>query len=195
MDVSMPITTVIPSLDGPVLAALAVRTSPMGLAAVQRSAGVGSKSGIRSVLLRMVEEGLVQEVPGGYLLNRDHLAAPAIELLATLHGELAARVRAAVAEWTRPPSLVGLFGSAARRDGDVSSDVDVLVVSEDPDLDDQVDDLAEQIRRWTGNPAQVIGKTPEEIARLRAAGEPIIAELERDLVVLVGERSSLGRVS
>lgn len=194
MDVSMPITAVVPSLDGPVLTALATRTAPMGLTAVHRASGRGSKSGVRSVLLRMVDEGLVQEVPGGYVLNRDHLAAPAVELLAALHGELAGRIRAAVDEWPVPPTLVGLFGSAARRDGHASSDIDVLVVSEDPDLDDRVDDLAAQIRRWTGNRAHVIARTPKEIARLRRANEPILAEWTRDLLVLVGDRAVLGKV-
>jgi predicted nucleotidyltransferase len=189
MDVSMPITTVAPSLDGPVLAALAATAMPMGLAAVHASAGRGSKSGVRSVLLRMVGEGVVLEVPGGYVLNRDHVAAPAVELLATLHGELTRRIRGAVVEWHTRPALVGMFGSAARRDGDASSDIDVLVVSDDPDLDDRVDDLAEQIRRWTGNQAQVIGRTPKEIARLRRAEEPILSEWTRDLVVIVGERA------
>lgn len=79
----MPITTVVPSLDGPVLVALAATTTPMGLATVHARAGRGSKSGVRAVLLRMVGEGLVLEVPGGYVLNRDHLATPAVELLAT----------------------------------------------------------------------------------------------------------------
>jgi len=195
MDVSMPITTVIPSLDGPILAALAAMTTPMGLADVQTRAGRGSKSGIRSVLLRMVDEGLVREVHGGYVLNRDHLAAPAVELLATLHGELASRIRSAVEEWSTPPKLVGLFGSAARRDGDASSDIDVLVVTDDPDLDDRVDELAERIRRWTGNRAQVIGRTPAEITRLRRAKEPILSEWTRDLVVIAGERTALGRVA
>lgn len=69
MDVSMPITTVVPSLDGPVFAALAATATPMGLADVYARVGRGSKSGIRSVLLRMVDEGLVLEVPGGYVLN------------------------------------------------------------------------------------------------------------------------------
>lgn len=195
MDVSMPITTVVPSLDGPVLAALAVTTTPMELASVHTRAGRGSKSGVRSVLLRMVDEGLVLEVPGGYVLNRNHLAAPAIELLAALHGELAVRIRGAVKKWPTPPALVGMFGSAARRDGDASSDIDVLVVCEDLDLDDRVDELAEQIRRWTGNRAQVIGRTPKEIARLRRAEEPIFAEWTQDLVVLAGERAVLGRVT
>lgn len=195
MDVSMPITAVVPSLDGPVLAALAATAAPMGLAAVHERAGRGSKSGVRSVLLRMVDEGLVLEIPGGYLLNREHLAAPAVELLATLHGELTNRIRGAVDDWPSPPALVGLFGSAARRDGDVGSDIDVLVVSDAPDLDDCVDDLAERIRRWTGNRAHVIGRTPAEIAQLRRAKEPILAEWARDLVAIVGERTALGKVA
>lgn len=195
MDVSMPIMTVVPSLDGPVLAALAATTEPMGLGTVHNRAGRGSKSGVRSVLLRMVDDGLVIDVPGGYLLNRDHLAAPAVELLASLHGELTNRIRSVVEEWNIAPTLVGLFGSAARRDGDANSDIDVLVVSDDPDLDERVDALAEQIRRWTGNRAQVIGRSPNEIARLRRAKEPILAEWTRDLVVITGEPSSLGKVA
>jgi len=195
MDVSMPITTVVPSLDGPVLAALAATGGPMGLAAVHARAGRGSKSGVRSVLLRMADEGLVLAVPGGYVLNRDHLAAPAVQLLATLHGELTNRIRGAVDEWPISPTLVGLFGSAARRDGDANSDIDVLVVSDDPELDDRVDELAEQIRRWTGNRAQVIGRTPTEVTRLRRAKEPILAEWTRDLVAIVGERTALGKVA
>ncbi|MEZ5310330.1 MAG: nucleotidyltransferase domain-containing protein [Microthrixaceae bacterium] len=195
MDVSMPIMTVVPSLDGPVLAALAATTEPMGLGTVHNRAGRGSKSGVRSVLLRMVDDGLVIDVPGGYLLNRDHLAAPAVELLASLHGELTNRIRSVVEEWNIAPTLVGLFGSAARRDGDANSDIDVLVVSDDPDLDESVDALAEQIRRWTGNRAQVIGRSPNEIARLRRAKEPILAEWTRDLVVITGEPSSLGKVA
>jgi len=195
MDVSMPITAVVPSLDGPVLGALAASATPTGLAAIHARTGRGSKSGVRSVLLRMVDQGLVLEVPGGYVLNGDHIAAPAVELLATLHGELTSRIRAAVEEWLTPPVLVGMFGSAARRDGDVSSDIDVLVVSDDPDLDDCVDELADAIRRWTGNRAQVIGRTPKEIAGLRRTKEPILSEWTRDLVVIVGERAALGKAA
>lgn len=195
MDVAMPITTVVPSLDGPVLAALAATNAPLGLGTVHARAARGSKSGIRSVLLRMVAEGLVLEVPGGYVLNRDHVAAPAVELLAALHGELTNRICAAVDAWPISPMLVGLFGSTARRDGDTHSDIDVLVVSDDPELADRVDELAEQIRRWTGNRAQVIGRPPKEIARLRRAKEPILAEWTRDLIVVAGERAALGTVA
>ena len=193
MDVSMPITTVVPSLDGPVLAALAGTAGPMELGVLHERAGRWSTSGVRSVLLRMVDVGLVLEVPGGYLLNRDHIAAPAVELLASLHSELTNRIRAVIEEWPIAPTLVGLFGSAARRDGNADSDIDVLVVSDDPDLHERVDALADQIRRWTGNQAQVIGRTPKEITRLRRSKEPILAEWARDLIVVTGERSALGK--
>lgn len=145
------------------------------------------------MLLRLVSEGLVLEVPGGYVLNRDHIGAPAVEMLAGLHGELAARIGAAVEGWSVTPKLVGMYGSAARRDGDDTSDIDVLVISEGPDLDDRVDELSELISRWTGNRAQVVGRTPKEIARLRRAREPILREWQRDLVVISGERGALGQ--
>jgi predicted nucleotidyltransferase len=162
----------------------------LSLAEVHRRAGGGSKSGIRRVLLRLVAEGVVHDVPGGYLLNRDHLAAPAVELLANLHGEFLARIRREVDGWTRPPDLVGLFGSAARRDGDASSDIDLLVVGDAPDVDD-VDRLGQRIEAWTGNAAQIIALTPGDLRRLRRAREPIVAVWDRELVVVVGDRRAL----
>jgi predicted nucleotidyltransferase len=190
VDVALPLRSVVPTLDGPVVAVLAATTAPLSLAEVHRRAGGGSKSGIRRALLRLVAEGLVHEVPGGYVLNRDHLAAPAVELLANLHGEFLARIRREIDGWTRPPDLVGLFGSAARRDGDASSDIDVLVVCDDPDIDD-VDRLGQRIEAWTGNSAQIIALTPGDLRRLRRAKEPIVAALDRDLVVISGDRRAL----
>lgn len=190
MDVASPIRSVVPSLDGPVLAVLASTTAPLSLAEVHRRAG-GSKSGVRQVLVRLVGEGLVHGVPGGYVLNRDHVAAPAVDLLANLHGELASRIRAEVERWPGPVELVGLYGSAARRDGGSESDIDVLVVSEAADLDDLVDHLTERIQAWTGNPAQVLGVRPADLRRLRRAKEPITANWDRDLVVIVGDRRVL----
>ncbi len=56
---------------------------------------------------------------------------------------------------------------------------------------DTLDDLADRIRRWTGNRAHVIGRTPAEVARLGARDEPILVEWERDLVVVCGDRRAL----
>lgn len=192
MDVSLPIRSVIPSLDGPVLAALVGTVRPVGLSEVQRlTGGRGSVAGVRKVLLRLVASGLVHSVPGGYVLNRDHIAAPAISELAQLHGELIARIRHVLEHWDGHVHVAGLFGSAARRDGDEQSDIDVLVVAESSDLDGLVETLAERIFAWTGNRAQVLGRTMDDVRRLRRAGEPIVEEWERDLIVIVGERRVL----
>ncbi len=194
MDVSMPITSVVPSLDGPVLAFLSATTGPTGLAEIHRRVGRGSKSGVRNVLLRMVEVGIVQEVPGGYVLNRKHLAAPAVELLAEMHGELIRRIRLFVDNWDADVSLVGLFGSTARRDGNSASDIDVLVVSESAELDNFRDLLADQIRSWTGNRAQVIALTSQDLWRLREVGESVVANWDRELVVISGDIRALRKV-
>lgn len=192
MDVSMPISSVVPSLDGPVLVALAATTAPASLAEVHRRAGRGSKSGVREVLLRMIDVGLVDEVPGGFVLNREHIAAPAVAMLADLHGELVRRIRSTVEEWGGGVSLVGLFGSAARRDGDSSSDIDLLVVSDAGGMDDLIETLAGQVRSWTGNRAQVIGMPSAELRRLRRAKEPIVARWDAEVVVICGDRRALG---
>jgi len=194
VDVSRPIRSVVPSLDGPVLEVLAFTTAPLTLAEVHRQAG-GSKSGVRQVLRRLVGDGLVHDVPGGYVLNRDHVAAGAVELLANLHGELAGRIRAEVERWPGTVDLVGLFGSAARRDGDSSSDIDLLVVSDAAALPDLVDHLSERIRAWTGNPAQVLGISRADVRRLRRTKEPIVTGWDRDLVVIAGDRRVLRRTA
>lgn len=78
VDVSLPMASVIPSLDGPVLSALAGTTAPLTLTHVHRLAGRGSLAGVRRVLLHLADVGLVHQVPGGFVLNRAHLAAPAV---------------------------------------------------------------------------------------------------------------------
>jgi predicted nucleotidyltransferase len=143
----------------------------------------------------MVAAGLVDIVPGGYRLNREHLAAGPIEALSSLYGELTRRIRAQVDSWQPKPLLVGLYGSAARRDGDEASDIDLLIVGDVESLGDSAMHLADLIARWTGNSAQVVLKSPAEIGRLRRAQEPIVRSWEQDLMEISGHRSALAMAS
>lgn len=195
MDVSSPISSVVPSLDGVVLRVLAGTTAPLNLSTVHRLAGRGSLSGVRRVLVRLVGTGIVHEVPGGYVLNRDHVASSAIVTLANLWNEVFDRIERAVAAWDVEPSMVGVFGSAARRDGDESSDIDLLVVSDSEDVGEPAGDLAALIQRWTGNPASVVTVTTRDLRRMRRAKEPILGEWERDLIVIAGAREALRAAS
>lgn len=191
MDTGSPISSVIPSLDGAVLAALAGTNAPLNLSSAHKLAGRGSLSGVRRVLVRLVAHGIVLDVPGGYVLNRDHVAAPAVESLAQLWGEALDRIRRHVAQWPDAPRLVGIYGSAARRDGDEESDVDLIVVSDATDASDYAAELAAQVERWTGNATHVVTVGSKDLRRMRRAREAILADWERDLVVIVGGRDAL----
>lgn len=191
MDVSSPINSVVPSLDGAVYSVLSGTIAPLPLSRVHRLAGRGSKAGIRQVLLRMVAHGLVLEVPGGYLLNRDHVAAPVVEQLSALRRELLGRIAAQVDGWPARPSLVGIFGSAARRDGDHASDIDLLVVCDDAGATDWSADLAAAVQRWTGNNAHVVTLGTDDLRRLARAREPIVATWRLELEVVCGSVDTL----
>lgn len=195
MHVARPISSVIPSLDGAVLGALAGTSAPLNLSSVHLLANAGSLSGVRRVLLRLIDAGIVDLVPGGYVLNREHVAAPAIAVLARLWSEVFERIRRDVEGWEVTPRLVGLYGSAARRDGGAASDIDVLVVSDAGDAADRASELASRIERWTGNSTHVVTVRATDLRRMRRARESILGEWERDLVVIVGGREALKAAS
>jgi hypothetical protein len=94
-----------------------------------------------------------------------------------------------------PPTHASLFGSAARGDGDASSDIDLLVVrpadveSEDPPWCDQLDALAGQVRRWTGNAAGIAEVSAGELPRLRKDHPPVVEEVGEDAIDLAGEEA------
>ena len=83
MDVARPLTVLVPSLDGPVLEALARTSRPVTGREAHRLAGAGSESGVRLVLARLVEHGLVNATQAGkatlYVANREHIAWPLVE--------------------------------------------------------------------------------------------------------------------
>ncbi len=196
MDVSHPIRSIIPTLDAPVLEALAGTRRRLSGREVHRLAGAGSVRGVRLVLARLVAQGLVdaEEHAGAilYAANRTHLAWPAIEELAAIRGELFGRIRDVVVGWSIQPLHVSLFGSAARSDGDASSDIDLLVVRPDtlPDdeaWEDQVDALRDDVRDWTGNRCQVLAVDRRRLAEHVAVGDPLVDGWLRDEILLAGE--------
>ena len=174
---------------------LAGTTAPLNLSSVHKLAARGSLSGVRRVLVRLVATGIVRDVPGGYVLNRDHVAVPALESLAHLWGEVFDRIRRHVAEWPHAPQLVGVYGSAARRDGDEDSDIDLLAVSDATNASEEAAELAAQVERWTGNATRVTTVGSKDLRRMRRAREAILAEWEHDLIVITGSRDALKAAS
>jgi predicted transcriptional regulator len=205
MDVSRPFTALSAGVDADVLVALAGSSTPRNGRELARLSG-RSNTGVQHVLDRLVEQGLVERMEAGraflYSLNREHLLAPAVELMAGARAELVRRLREAIAAWEIPPAHASLFGSAARGDGGTESDIDLLVVrpadrdAGDPAWEGQVEQLAENVRRWTGNHAGIVEISESELPQLRRDRPPVVEEVSMDAIELAGEpaRQLLARV-
>lgn len=173
----------------------------MGVRQVARVAGV-SPNRAGQVLAHLAEHGLVQVEEHGAgrfcRLNRSHLAADAVLILVGLRGRLIDLLRAEIASWPDPPLHASLFGSAGRGDGGTGSDLDLLVVRGDEssgeDWDGQLYDAGARILAATGNRPAWFSITRADLGRAVAAGEPLVAEWQRDGVHLAGQRlKSLSR--
>lgn len=197
MDISRPYSAVVPTLDGPVLAALAGTSRPLTGREIARLVSEGSQKGVLLVLNRLVEHGLVERQEAGnallHTLNRDHLATPAVEVLARMRTELLRRLRQAIEGWKPACVHASVFGSAARGDGNTSSDIDLFVVrplgvgEDDPDWRSQLDALAVDVRLWTGNHAAIAEVSEGELERLRDQSTPIVDELRSEAIGLIGD--------
>lgn len=197
MDVAHPIRSVIPSLDGPVLTVLAGTTHPLTTLEIHRLAGIGSSNGVRGVLERLAEQGVALADHRGnaiyYTANRDHLAWPAVEILARLRLALRERLAAEIGAWPIPPIHASMFGSAARADGDAASDIDILLVkrdlsaNDDEKWDEQVEGLQGRVVALTGNRCQTFVVTAERLGEHVRAGDTLVDAWLRDGARLVGD--------
>jgi predicted nucleotidyltransferase len=206
MQFSEPISTVFPGLHGRVLSVLAqTDTALTGRALAGLLHTPASTSGVQKVLDDLVRNGVVSSEPAGraklYTLNRDHVAAPAIEELANLRDRFVGRLRAEAETWEISATAVWLFGSTSRGQGGADSDIDILVVRPD-DIGDsdpqwllQIETLAEHATRWTGNPCEIVEYSSRELKQLVRRGERLVTELRRDALPVAGSspRQTLNR--
>jgi Fe2+ or Zn2+ uptake regulation protein len=119
MDVSNPIADVVPSAHGPVLSVLATTTMPLtGRAIAELTRPRVSQARVARILADLVKAGLVDRIQAGsaslLTLNREHLAARAVEDLATVRTQLWERIAAHAAAWAHPPEAIIVYGSTAR---------------------------------------------------------------------------------
>lgn len=197
MNLSAPFLVVLSANEGAALRVLARTTLPLSGREVARLGGAPSSSVARA-LKRLVEHGLVEvEVAGAgaaqlYTLNRRHLAAEPVLALLDMRRALVRRLAAVLEGWTLRPCHASLFGSAARGDGDTSSDIDIFLVrpqgleAEAPAWRSAVDELSTAVLTWTGNRAGISEVSLEDVRRLIHERPPIVDNLERDGLTLIG---------
>ncbi len=182
-----------------ILRALLRVETPLTGRAVARTTGLSQATAQRA-LTRLRESGLVvaDQAPPSllYRANAEHLAIPALLALLRLDEQLRARLGEHVAGWQVRPVSVVVYGSVPRRQATVTSDLDVLVVRPDaiaPDAEtwqQQLSDLADRVRVWTGRRASIIEMSVDEAAEGMTDREPFLVEAARDGWLIAGQTLS-----
>lgn len=198
MQLDHPFAVITPTVDGDVLAVLARADSAFTTRQVHRILDRYSYSGVRKVLERLSEQGVVDTQRYGttdvFRLNREHLAAGPIIELAGLRATVIERVQVEIKRWPLPPVYAALFGSAARGGMYPGSDIDLFVVrpskvnAEDQQWLEQLGQLESRVTAWTGNDARVLEYSDESVRALWS-DEPVLESVRTDAVVLFGSSS------
>lgn len=197
MDLTEPGRAFSGSLTMPVLRALDGRSQPASAAQVSRIANIGTPAGVRRALERLSFHGIcTQEELGGrtlYSLNYKHVLYPAARHALDASDSFLEHLKSTLSEWKPAPVSGVLFGSAARHDGDVESDIDMLLVrppmkpsESERSWAPQVHELRAQVRDWTGNHLQVLDWTVEMVHRYATRKEELIGEIAIDGRTLCG---------
>jgi len=202
---SEPFGGVIPGARGAVLAAL-LRTGEQ-LTGRQVHSLVSDEHSLWSVqeaLKTLTQLGLVESRTVGragvHTINEANtaiaplraLADPIASLKAVIGEVIDSEVKAVIGEVIDSEvKAVILFGSIARGEAALDSDIDLAVIASKR-WDKRVE-LHDTVRKRLGNACDVIVFTQAEFSRAATAGEPVVADILRDGVALVGDKARFRR--
>jgi predicted nucleotidyltransferase len=140
---------------------------------------------VQGALKTLTQLGLVNTQTigraGVHTVNEDHVSVAPLRALLDPIAVLTDTVRDVVGDEVQ---TVVLFGSIARREAKIDSDVDLAVIA--PPEWDRRTDLEDAVRTRLGNACDVLVFTLEDFTRLSDTGEPVGREILTDGVPLVG---------
>lgn len=191
------VSSVVPTLDGPVLVTLAGLDAPASGRRIHQLCRTGSEAGVRKVLTRLVRTGLVRADPvGGALLyapNRDHVAWPVVTALAALPDMLISRLRSEIGRWATRPRAAALVGSASGTENRAENGVELLVVRrrrigvDDPSWQGQLGGLRRDLTAWTGTAGRIHDLGLAELKARVTARDDVVDEWRRDAISVAGK--------
>ena len=194
MDFGEPFGGLMPGARGAVLAVLLRTGAPLtgrrvhALVADRHSLGA-----VQQALRDLDRLGLITtEVigrAGVHRINEDHAAIASLRALASPI-EMLTRV---VEEAVRGVEAVIVCGSVARGDAHADSDVDLVVIA--PEAWDGRAKLQEQVHERLGNDCDVLHLTGDHFKVAPEEREPVVSEIHRDGIALVGTMPRRGRVA
>lgn len=183
-----PLGGVIPGARGAVLSVLLRTGTPMtgrqlhGLVSDEHSLW-----SVQETLKALAQLGIIETQKigraGVHTINEEHVAIPHLRHLADPIGALSRVILDTIDEAVE---TVLIFGSIARGEATRSSDIDLAAVI-NAEWDGRVD-LQEVVRKRFGNECDVLVFTVDEFQQLAKAGEPVVRDIIRDGLALVGTK-------
>ena len=199
VNLARPFQSLSPARDMAILRELALSNAPRTGRRIASGAGVAHSTALR-ILDRLETEGIVHSETAGaarvFRLNDEHVFAPVIREIAMTRTRLIERFRSELADWAQQPLLAVIFGSFARGEAGIDSDIDVLIVPPErvPDSngwDAQIESLEERARAWSGNAVNVIDI---DRASLGVEREVLVDVRANQIELTDGARDKLGEV-
>ena len=181
-----PFGGVIPGARGAVLATLLRTDAPLtGRQVHALVSDVYSLWTVQEALKALAQLGLVNTQTigraGVHTVNEDHVSVAPLRALLDPIAALTHTVRKAVGDDVQ---TVILFGSIARGESHINSDVDLAVIA--PTGWDGRTDLEDAVRTRLGNYCDVLVFTPEDFSRLPGIDEPVVREILAEGIALIG---------
>jgi predicted nucleotidyltransferase len=118
---------------------------------------------------------------GVHTINDGHAAVPHLRALADPIALLRAAIETSVGS---DVEVVIVFGSVARGEASEGSDIDLAVIA-GPEWDGRAD-LQDAVATSVGNGCDVLVFTPSQFQQLARSGEPVVSDIIRDGVALIG---------
>ena len=195
MDFVRPIEAIVPGVQGRVLSVLAETTTDLNMRTIARLSDVSLAQASR-VLARLVELGVVErrDVPPSSLfqLVRQHVAVGPLLALARARDALIGEMGRLAAGLPLVPVSVIVFGSFARGEADVDSDVDAVLVrpagvGESDELwSESVEQWRASVRQAGGNRVEVLEAGSDEVVALLNTRRQVWRDIWRDGLVVHG---------
>jgi predicted nucleotidyltransferase len=183
-----PFGGIIPGARGAVLAALLRTGTPLtgrqihGLLSDDYSLWTVQKALKSLTKLGLAETQTIGRA-GVHTINEEHAS---VAPLRALLDPVAALREVVNAVTDGDVQAVLLFGSIARGEATPDSDIDLAVIAP-PDWDNRVE-LEDSVRMHLGNDCDVLVLTEADFNRLAASGEPVVSDILRDGVALIGAK-------
>lgn len=195
MDFVRPLQSVIPGVQGRILAVLAETTAELNLRSIAGLARVSEAQASR-VLPGLVSLGLVErkEAPPSALfrLVREHIAAGPVLALSRSRDRMIEEMRSIAEGLPTEPTAVILFGSFARAQANEESDIDTLLVrplgvdESDEAWSSTVQQWIEQVAEVSGNRVEVLEVGEADIPARLNSRRSVWQDIRRDGLVVYG---------